>query len=123
MSGARRRAAVGRLALAGLTGLWTGMVGLAIYRMAARIGSVPVPWGLGLSLLTLAAVGAAWSRLAGAAGALATGAGWFAVVATATLWTPGGDVLLGPDAYTLVLAGGGMLATGVVVARSTQRRR
>jgi len=107
--------------VAGLCGLWIGLVALAIYRMTTQIGAVPLPWGVVLSVLTLAAVCVAGAQLAGAAAALATGAGWFVVIAVATLWMPGGDVLLGADGYTLVLAAGGMLAIGVVVIATSNR--
>lgn len=90
------------------------------HRHALYVGSVPLPWGLLLSVGTTYAVVRAGAYLDGgaAAGAVAVGAGWVLVVIVASRPRADGDYLLAGDwvGYALIL--GGMAAAAAAIVRA-----
>lgn len=116
----RARAVAARAGLL-LVGVVTAVAGTLVSRASAPIGSMTLPWGLVLTLVTTLAVARAGATLAGFGGAVAVGAGWFVTVGTFVLVSPGGDQLVGSDWTGLAFMGLGVIVVGVVVIREMAR--
>lgn len=118
-------ARVATLLGAAALGAVVAMAGLLAHRDAARLGAVPLPWGLVLALLAAFAVVVAAGSLAGASAAALAAGGWVVCVLLALRGRPEGDFLMAADALGQIFTWGGMVtvaAAFVVALRSVAVR-
>lgn len=116
MAGRGRAALTGALGWVGLAvgGLLLGATGAVVQAAHLRLGGVDVPWGLLLTLATVAVAvrGAVWSsrrRLGG----VVVAAGWVLATLVLAQTGPGGDVLLPEGWHSQLYLVGGVLVAGV----------
>jgi hypothetical protein len=97
-----------------LLGAWVGALGAVVHRATDDVAGVPVPWGLGLSLLTVLLAALACDRV------VAVGAAWFGLGWTLVLMLQqvrgSGSYLIAADTLGWGYTIGGLGVCGVVVA-------
>ena len=98
---------------AALVGAGLAVAGVAVHRLAWRVGVVAAPWGLALAVATPVACGVAVRQLRGGrllSGALAVG--WLLVVMGVVGGRPEGDFAIAADwmGWGFLVLGGGSLA-------------